>query len=543
MAENRNPGDAQDERRGFEGAPGEGRRLEGSRRRERGAEGPSGEELTGPSAPRERGGPEGAAGGGRVSPGPREERSAGGAPRDEHAGGSARREPGGDRDDERARPRQERPKGERPEEERSQEPGRPVGPEQPERRDEAASGGAAPCAGEAPGSGGASGAAGGAVTGEEFDARVEAAARSLRRQELLLALVSLVVGAGYLLAMALWGSLEFRRFLADAGVENEWLMVLWYLLFFTLGYNVVHFPVSFLRGYVVERRFRLSKQRLRRWLWSQAKKFLVSAFLLVALGELLYLFLRRYPRDWWFWAWLAYLAFAVVLNRYAARVLLPLFYRREELPDEELKDRLAALVERAGFEAKAIKRIVFGEETRRANAALAGLGSSKEILVSDTLLENLSPGEIETVVAHELGHAKGHHGLLLIAVGAVVSFCGFLSAAVALALSVDALGLGGVADVAGFPVIVLVFAVLYLVLTPALNYVSRTLEKSADRWAAHFTGAPELFTSALEKIGANNLQERTRPAYYEILFASHPSTATRVRNLRAMARGSGGESS
>lgn len=371
--------------------------------------------------------------------------------------------------------------------------------------------------------------------GGELIERIEKAAKSLRRQELFLAFVSLFVGAAYLAVMMAWGSAALRRFVERPGGSSQWAIVFWYLLFFTLLYNLAHFPVAYLRGYVVERRFRLSKQRLRRWVWSEVKKYLVSAGLVVAVGECMYFFLRHFEKTWWFWAWLAYLFFGLLLNRYGARVLLPLFHKREELDDEALKERLRSLVERAGYKVAAIKRIIVGADTRKANAAVTGLGSTKEILVSDTLLSILEPGEVEAVLAHEIAHIKRHHGEIILVVGTAVSFVGFVLAAGSLNLSTKALGLSGVSDVAGFPLVVLVFACLFLAVSPFLNYISRTLEWSADMWGGHFLGAPEKLATAIEKLAANNLIERDRPRYWELLFASHPSPGRRAAYLRKLA--------
>jgi STE24 endopeptidase len=363
---------------------------------------------------------------------------------------------------------------------------------------------------------------------------LERAAKSLRRQETALAILSFAVGLAYLVVMLNGFSVELRVFATNPTMPR-WVGVGWYLFLFTLLYNIVHFPVSYLRGYVVEKRFRLSTQRFRRWMWSQAKKTFVSAVLVVALGEVVYYFLARFEDTWWVWAWGAYLVFGLLLNRFGARLLLPIFYKRGEIEDVELKHRIEQLVTRAGFEVEAVRRIVLEKDTRRANAAVAGLGKSKEILVSDTLLSGLSAEEIEAVVAHELGHLKQHHGEALFALGMVISFIGFALAAGVLALAAQRLDLKGVADVAGFPLIVLVFAGLFFLMSPPLNYISRQMERAADLWVARFTGKPEALASALEKLAATNLAERDQPWLYEILFSSHPSPGKRVAYLRKTA--------
>lgn len=368
-------------------------------------------------------------------------------------------------------------------------------------------------------------------TNEEILKALERAARSLRRQETVLAVFSFVVGVGYIVVMLLWGSKQLRDFVSE-GHAPGWFATASYLFLFTVIYNLAHLPVSFLRGYVVEKRFRLSTQRFQRWAWSQAKKTFVAAILVVALGGSVYFFLGRFEATWWFWAWVAYLVFGLLLNRFGGRLIVPLFYKRGEILDFDVKDRIGKLVTRAGFVVESIRRIIIEKDTKRANAAVLGIGKAKEILVSDTLLAALTPDEIDAVVAHELGHLKRRHGEWLFALGMVVSFLGFVLAAGTLKQASVALGLKGVADVAGFPLIVLVFSGFFFVLSPILNYISRQTEKAADVWAAKFTGTPEALISALEKIAATNLAEKEHPWLYEVLFSSHPSLGKRTAHIR-----------
>lgn len=376
-------------------------------------------------------------------------------------------------------------------------------------------------------------------TNEEILKALERAARSLRRQETALAVLSFAVGVGYIVVMLLWGSKLLRDFVSQ-GNSPSWFVTASYLFLFTVIYNIAHLPVSYLRGYVVEKRFRLSTQRFQRWAWSQAKKTFVASLLVVALGGAVYFFLGRFEGTWWFWAWVAYLVFGLLINRFGGRLILPLFYKRGEILDFEIKDRISALVARAGFIVESVQRIVLEKDTKRANAAVLGIGKAKEILVSDTLLSALTPDEIESVVAHELGHLKRRHGEWLFALGMVVSFVAFVLAAGILKQASSALGLKGIADVAGFPLIVLVFSGFFFVLSPILNYISRQTEKAADVWAAQFTGKPEALISALEKIAATNLAEKEHPWLYEVLFSSHPSLAKRTRELRKLEGGEPG---
>ena len=364
--------------------------------------------------------------------------------------------------------------------------------------------------------------------------KLERAATSLRRQEMALGLLSFAVGLAYLVVMLDRGSIKLREFVTRPGVDqSQWAVVAWYLVFFTLIYHVVHFPVSFARGYLVEKRFHLSRQRFRRWLWAHAKKVMVSTGLVLFLGEFMYLFLRLFPDNWWLVAWGGYVFFGLLLNRFGSRVLLPIFYKREDLPDGDLRARIETLVRRAGFDVAGVKRIILEKDTRKANAAVVGLGRSKEILVSDTLTQTLLPEEVEAVVAHELAHLQMRHTELLFALGILMSFVGFALAGGALEAWAEALGLRGPADVAGFPLVILVFSALYLAVTPPLNWFSRQLERSSDLWSARFMGTAAPLISGLNRLADTNLSERLQPRWHEILFSSHPSISRRVEYLRA----------
>ena len=382
-------------------------------------------------------------------------------------------------------------------------------------------------------------------TKEETIAAIERAARALRHQEMLLGGASFALGLAYVVFMIGWGTVRLREFASPTTVTSQWIIVGWYLVLFTMIYHLIHFPISYLRGYVVERRFRLSEQRFRRWLWAEAKRYFVSTVMVVVIGEIVYYILRRHEATWWLWAWAVYVVFGLVISRFGARVILPLFYKRAPIEDEALRERIRALVRIAGFKVRSVERLIVEKDTRRANAAVTGFGRAKDILVSDTLLAALTPEEIEGVVAHELAHIKRRHTEALFAIGTAVSFIGFVLAAGILKIAVDALGLGtaaaaagfpAISDVAGFPVIVAVFAGLFLVLTPWLNYLSRKMERAADLAAADLVGGGETLASALEKIAATNLAERDQPRLYEIIFSSHPSTGKRVEYLRAGVR-------
>src|SRR5882672_1273871 len=190
-------------------------------------------------------------------------------------------------------------------------------------------------------------------------------------------------------------------------------------------------------GFRLERRFKLSTQRFRSWLWDEAKGFLVGLVLAGIIVELLYFTIRQWPQHWWLLAWALFMGFFIVLAQLAPVVLFPIFYKFEPLDNEDLRRRLVVLSERAGTRVRGVYRWKLSEKSKKANAALTGLGSTRRIILADTLLDNYAPEEIEAVLAHELGHHVHRHILKSIFVQAAITFVGFWAANWVLHYSVD----------------------------------------------------------------------------------------------------------
>jgi STE24 endopeptidase len=142
--------------------------------------------------------------------------------------------------------------------------------------------------------------------------------------------------------------------------------------------------------------------RLRAWFWDEGKGFLVGLVLAGTVAELLYFIMREAPQHWWLIAWAAFLGLFVLLAQLAPVVLFPIFYKFAPLENDELKERLVRLGERAGTRVRGVYQWKLSEKSKKANAALTGLGNTRRIILADTLLENYSTDEIEAVLAHEL---------------------------------------------------------------------------------------------------------------------------------------------
>jgi STE24 endopeptidase len=283
----------------------------------------------------------------------------------------------------------------------------------------------------------------------------------------------------------------------------------------------------------LERRFKLSNQRFNSWLWDETKGFLVSLVLGSIVIELLYFTIRQWPQNWWLLGWGLFMGLFILLAQLAPVVLFPIFYKFEPLEDEELKRRLIMLGQRAGTHVRGVYRWRLSEKSKKANAALTGLGTTRRIILADTLLDNYTADEIEAVLAHELGHHVHRHILKSILVQAGTTFVGFWAANFALHYAVDHHMFEELSDFANLPLLALVSVVLGFVLMPALNAYSRYNERQADRYAFESITTIDPFVSSMNKLADQNLAERTPSKWVEWFFHSHPSISRRLAAAEA----------
>jgi STE24 endopeptidase len=301
-----------------------------------------------------------------------------------------------------------------------------------------------------------------------------------------------------------------------------------YVLLLTLLNEVVAAPLSFYTGFVLERRYGLSNERLAAWMGAQLKSLAVSLLLGSVCALLLYGLIARFPRQWWVVAGLAFSALIVGITQITPILLLPIFYRVKPLERESLRARLLALAERAGARVLGAYEWGLSDRTKKANAALAGLGSSRRILVSDTMLAAYSDEEIEVVLAHELAHHV--HGDIWkgIVFESGLILAGFYLAASLLDTLAAPIGLRGVSDIAGLPLLVLAAGAVSLAMLPVAHAISRAHERSADRFALDLTRNPGAFISAMRRLGAQNLAEEHPSKLVQWLFYTHPPLGERI---------------
>ena len=349
--------------------------------------------------------------------------------------------------------------------------------------------------------------------------------------------------ADFLLALALLTVLlvtgwtgTLRDLAYRAAFQNYTLAVFLYVVMLMAIGKLLGLPLDFY-SFRLEHRFQLSNLRFRSWIWDETKGFLLGVVLASIGAELLYLIIRFAPQHWWLIAWAVFLGLFVLMAQIAPVVLFPIFYKFEPLENEELKARLVGLSQKAGTRVRGVYRWRLSEKSKKANAALTGLGATRRIILADTLLDNYSPDEIEAVLAHELGHHVHKHILKSILVQAGITFVGFWLGNVALHYAVDRLHMfETLSDFANLPLLVLVSTVLSFLVLPALNAYSRFNERQADRYAFHSIPAVAPFISSMNKLADQNLAERSPSSFVEWFFHSHPSISRRVAAAEEWAR-------
>ncbi len=296
-------------------------------------------------------------------------------------------------------------------------------------------------------------------------------------------------------------------------------------------------PIAWYSGFFLERRYGLSNERFAAWMRDQVKSLAIGLVIASGAALIVYGVIAFSPRRWWLTAALAFAALIAGLTQITPVLLLPIFYRVKPLERESLRARLLALAERAGARVLGAYEWGLGDKTKKANAALAGLGVTRRILVSDTMLAEYSDEEIEVVLAHELAHHV--HGDIWkgIVFESVLIVAGFCLAARVLAMLAAPIGLRDVADIAGLPLLLLAAGAVSLVMVPIAHAMSRGYERSADRFALDLTRNPDAFISAMRRLGAQNLAEEHPSKIVQWLFYSHPPLGERIAAAQSFANG------
>ena len=305
------------------------------------------------------------------------------------------------------------------------------------------------------------------------------------------------------------------------------------LLGLALAGAVVSMPFSYAGGFRLARSVGLGTQSTRAWARDYAVASVLGAGLVAILAGLVGWASAGAPHLWWITATTLGTLGTVVVTHVAPVLILPLFYKVTPLPEGPVRTRLLDLTTQAGTTVRGCDVIDQSRRSRTANAGIIGLGRTRRIMVTDTLLEGgYSTAEIAAIFAHELGHHVHGDMAWAIAVDGIL-MAGCLAMTEALrAWVAPSIGLGNAGDLAGIPAMLVIFGGVSTMAMPLRAGVSRWRESRADTYGVRLTRDPDAWVRTLERLGWQNLAEVDPPRWIEWATYTHPAIARRIASAR-----------
>lgn len=349
------------------------------------------------------------------------------------------------------------------------------------------------------------------------------------------------------LAESLLGTLLVILFLFCGLIESydRWVtslsfsFILQGIMFFILlhlAQAVLEIPFSLYRNFNLENRYGFNTMTPATWLSDFVKSTLLSLLLIALLVAGAFALILASPHGWWLWVWAFLTVVSLSLIYLSPWIIEPLFSKFEPLHSEELKDAIQSLMGKAGLEIRRVLQVDASRRSKHSNAYFSGVGRVKRIVLYDTLLERLDTPEILAVLAHEAGHWKSHHLLKrLIATEALTLLACYAAFYLLSQGNLPAhFGIESASLPAQLVLLGFLFSIPLAVFSPLGNWLSRSQERQADRFAAELTTTPESLASALVKMSSDNLSNLHPHPLYAAIYYSHPPVVERVQTLTAM---------
>ncbi len=311
--------------------------------------------------------------------------------------------------------------------------------------------------------------------------------------------------------------------------SNFWIQLFLYTTVLSVLVGAVKLPFQLGGDYLLEKRYGLSNLTFRGWCVREVKKGLLSFLFFLLLVETGYFFLRSLGENWWLAFALMWIFYQWILLQLFPVWIVPLFFRYEPVKDEALIGLLRRFAEKQGRSIDSVRMLNLSKESKRANAAVLGIGKKKRIILGDTLLERFNHDEIKVIFAHELGHDKQHHMVYSFLFNALLTFGSLYIIQGALQKLLSVFHLSHPEDLAALPLFLLLFSLVGFCLLSLQNGFSRFLEREADGFALRTTGMKEAFISSMRKLASQNLADPSPNRLVEIFFHTHPPISKRIR--------------
>lgn len=296
---------------------------------------------------------------------------------------------------------------------------------------------------------------------------------------------------------------------------------------------VIFFPLSFYSGYLLEHKYELSNQTLKKYFWENIKGLMVGVVIGVPILVIFYFFLETFKENWWIPVGIFMFVLTIILGRLAPVLIFPLFYKFKIIEDEELASLIKKRCKSVGMKVESIYQFDMSKNTKKANAAFTGIGKSKRVILGDTLIDNFTSEEIDAIIAHELGHFKLNHLWKMMTFGTLLTFLGLWIVSIIYSKWITFFGFSDITRFAALPLLGLIMGIYGFVTGPIQNIASRHHEREADQFSRELLGNSKQMIAALEKLSEQNLADRDPHPVVEFLFHSHPSIKHRIENLKA----------
>ncbi|MFA5287338.1 MAG: M48 family metallopeptidase [Candidatus Omnitrophota bacterium] len=303
-----------------------------------------------------------------------------------------------------------------------------------------------------------------------------------------------------------------------------------YLILVFLGYYLLEFPLNFYQSYILERKFSLSTQSLKDWLQDQLKAGIISCIIGLILAVSFYSILHNFPNKWWLVISAFWIFFSVVLAKVMPVIIIPLFFKYKKLSDDSLRERIMRLADKMKVKLIDCFEIDFSKKTLKGNAAFVGIGNTRRVILADTLRDKYTHDEIEVILAHEFAHYQLKHLLKLIAVNSFSTLAIFYLIFKTSGNALSLFNLSSLSDIAALPVILIYFVLFGIISQPLEAFISRSFERSADSLALETTGLKDAFISMMNKLGQQNLADRSPHPIIKFFFFDHPPIDERIKS-------------
>jgi STE24 endopeptidase len=360
-----------------------------------------------------------------------------------------------------------------------------------------------------------------------LDKEKQRLARRYEKEKRWLGLAGMALYLVILLAFYVSG-LSFK--LAHLEIGGTFIFpFLLYVLALQATLALLSFPLNFYRSYIHEHKWNFSNHTVKSWLWEQVKAFWVGFVLFSLLLGLLLWIMDFSPQYWWLIAGLGMAVVSVLLATIFPVVVLPIFNKYIPIENKELTDSLEEILSREGLKSSGFFKEDMSRQTKKENAFLAGLGKTRRVVLGDNLLKNMHIPEIQSIIAHEVGHYRHRHIWKNVAVGTAQQLIVFFLVSVIMKTGFQAFLSSSRENLALLPVFLLLMGgISGFLFTPINQAISRHFERKADLYALSTIANPKDFMTAMSGLADRNLSNAYPQPWIKILYYSHPPVGERL---------------